>query len=90
VDIVFFGSGAFGVPTLASLAERHRLIAVVSQPDRRAGRGDHDRPTPCAGWAEFPARGIPVLKPERVNEPAVVAELRTLRADAWVVVAFGQ
>ncbi|MCC6660724.1 MAG: methionyl-tRNA formyltransferase [Phycisphaerales bacterium] len=90
MDIVFFGSGAFGVPTLAALAERHRLVAVVSQPDRRAGRGDHDRPTPCADWAEAPARGIRVLKPERVNEPRVVAEIRAFRADAWVVVAFGQ
>ena len=90
MDIIFFGSGAFGVPTLAAMAERHRLLAVVSQPDRRAGRGDHDRPTPCAGWAEFPARGIRVLKPERVNEPGVTAEIRALKAEAWVVVAFGQ
>ncbi|MGD1915151.1 MAG: methionyl-tRNA formyltransferase, partial [Phycisphaerales bacterium] len=46
--VVYFGSGAFGVPTLRALAERHEVLAVVTQPDRPAGRGKGLSPTPIA------------------------------------------
>ncbi len=66
--IVFFGSGEFGLPTLSALlAAGHILPAVVSQPDRPAGRGGKTRPTPVRGFAE--ERGISVLTPEKPNTP---------------------
>lgn len=86
--IVFLGSGAFGVPTLDALAVRHQVVAVVSQPDKPAGRGKVLTPTPIAARAA--ELGIPLLRPADVNEPSVRDAVRGLGADAWVVIAFGQ
>ena len=76
--------------TLAVLAKRHAVRAVVTQPDRPAGRGGEMTPTPVAAFAAGGLAGVPVLKPEKVNDPAVVARVREYPADAWVVIAFGQ
>ena len=86
--IVFLGSGAFGIATLESLAARHEVVAVVSQPDRPAGRGKAMTPTPIAARAA--ELGIPLLKPADVNEAGVRETVRGYQADAWVVIAFGQ
>ncbi|MCE2882064.1 MAG: methionyl-tRNA formyltransferase, partial [Planctomycetaceae bacterium] len=59
--IVFFGSGAFGVPTLESLARGHEIVLVVSQPDRPAGRGKTLTPTPLASRAL--ELGLEVVRP---------------------------
>lgn len=90
VNIVFFGSGAFGLPTLRALADTHALRAIVTQPDRPAGRGGKPTPTPIGAWAEAHAPAIPLFKPERVNLPEIRDAIRALPADAWVVIAFGQ
>ena len=90
MDIVFLGSGEFGLPTLRHLASEHSVHAVVTQPDRPAGRGGQLTPTPIAAWAEEHLPGVPVLKPGRINEPEVVDRVRAFPADAWVVIAFGQ
>ena len=87
--VVYFGSGAFGLPTLEALAHRHELAAVVTQPDRRAGRGGRTTPTPVGAWAAEGA-SAPVFKPENVNESDVREAVRAIEADAWVVIAFGQ
>lgn len=88
--IVYFGSGAFGLPTLERLAREHEVVGVVTQPDRPAGRGKALTPTPVGAWAAAHAADTPVWKPENVNEPGVTAEVRAASADAWVVIAFGQ
>ncbi|MDQ7014449.1 MAG: methionyl-tRNA formyltransferase [Planctomycetota bacterium] len=88
--LVFLGSGAFGLPTLEALARDHDVAMVVTQPDRKAGRGGKLTPTPVGAWAAEHLSGVPLLKPERVNEPGVVAEVCSIDADAWVVIAFGQ
>lgn len=89
-SIVFFGSGAFGVPTLAALAKQFNISAIVTQPDRPAGRGSKLTPTPIAAWAAEHLPSVIVHKPEKVNQPDLVASLRAAPADAWVVIAFGQ
>ena len=86
--IVFFGSGEFGVPTLEALCEGHDVVLVVTQPDRPAGRNRKLTATPIGAWAE--GRDLPVLKPEKVNAPEILAAVREAEADANVVVAFGQ
>ncbi len=86
--LLFFGSGSFGLPTLASLHAAHEVLAVISQPDKPAGRKRVPTPTPIAAWAE--AQGLPVLKAEDVNTPAFVAQVAAFRAEASVVIAFGQ
>ena len=90
MDLVFFGSGAFGLPTLRALAREHRLVGVVTQPDRPAGRGGSLTPTPIGEWAAANLPGVPLFKPNDVNEPDVLAQVRALPARAWVVIAFGQ
>ena len=87
--LVFFGTPEFAVPTLeALLASPHPVVGVVSQPDRPQGRGRKTRPSPVSQVAEL--AGIPLLRPGRVGEPAVEAELRRLEPELGVVVAFGQ
>lgn len=88
--LVYFGSGAFGLPTLASLAAGHQLAAIVTQPDRPAGRGGKLTPTPIGQYAAEHLPGVPLLKPEKVNLAEVVAQIRGYNAEAWVVIAFGQ
>jgi methionyl-tRNA formyltransferase len=90
MNLVFFGSGAFGVPTLAHLAASHHITGVVTQPDRPAGRGSRPTPTPIAEWAAANLPATPIFKPERAGRPPALEEIRALSADAWVVIAFGQ
>lgn len=86
--IVFFGSGEFGIPTLENLARAgHDIAAVVSQPDRPAGRGGKTRPTPLRARAE--ELGLAVVCPEKPNTPEFEAELRALAPELCVVVAYG-
>jgi methionyl-tRNA formyltransferase len=90
MNLVFFGSGAFGVPTLAHLSAVHTITGVVTQPDRPAGRGGHATPTPVAAWAAANLPAVPLFKPERASQPPALEQMRALPADAWVVIAFGQ
>jgi methionyl-tRNA formyltransferase len=88
--LVFFGSGAFGLPTLEHLLDHHQVALAVTQPDRPAGRGGRLTPTPVAAHLTAAAPHVALLKPDRVNEPEVVQQIRQVQADAWVVIAFGQ
>ncbi len=88
MKLLFFGSGEFGLPTLKHLQEQHEVVAVVSQPDRPAGRHQKLTPTPVAAFAA--QRGLTMLKPEDANVDEVVTRLRALNAQAAVVIAFGQ
>jgi len=88
--IIFLGSGAFGVPTLAALARTHNILAIATQPDKPAGRGMKLTPTPVAqyAWANLPS--VPVFKPDDINATPVRNQLRALAPSACVVIAFGQ
>jgi methionyl-tRNA formyltransferase len=90
MKLIFFGSGAFGLPTLEALVKSHRVLGVVTQPDRPAGRGSELTPTPVAEFAAVHLAGVPVLKPENVNVPEVAAQIQGFGADAAVIIAFGQ
>ena len=87
--LVFFGTPAFAVPSLSALeSSRHRVVAVVTQPDRRRGRGQHVAPEAVKRTAA--AHGLPVLQPERLSDPDFVAAFDALDADLGVVVAYGR
>ncbi len=87
--IAFFGSGDFAIPTFQSLcADGHEVAAVVSQPDRPAGRGKAPSATPLRVFAE--SLGHRVRTDENVNAPDVIAALRSVEADLGYVAAFGQ
>jgi methionyl-tRNA formyltransferase len=85
--IVFFGSGAFGLPTLRALVEVHDVALVVSQPERPAGRGRRARPTPLATFAA--GAGLVVLTPLRPEEPQIAEAVVRADPDALVVIAYG-
>ena len=86
--VLFMGSGEFGVPTLAALAGAHEVVAVISQPDKPAGRSRATTPTPAAAWAL--ANGLELVREGNVNTPGFIARVAALRCEAAVVVAFGQ
>lgn len=95
--VVFFGSGEFGLPTLKRLAERGEIAAIVTQPDRPAGRGGKTTPTPIGAWAADRLPDIPIFKPERVADEDVQVAVRSIAGAAagdprvcYVVIAFGQ
>lgn len=86
--LIFLGSPAFAVYPLEALAAAgYELVAVVTQPDRRAGRDRRLTAPPVKRAAE--ALGLPVLQPESLREPDVVAQLAALAPDVGVVAAYG-
>lgn len=91
--ILFLGTPAFAIPGLDALIRHPRITvgAVLTQPDRPAGRGGTLTPSPVKHVAL--RHSIPVLQPERVRKelPAVLKELEGLGPfDIGVVIAFGQ
>ena len=85
--LVFFGTAAFAVPSLRTVAERHDVVAVVTQPDRPGSRG-RPAPRPVASVAR--ELGIDVLTPRRIRDPESLGEVGALDPDAIVVAAYGQ
>ena len=87
--LIFLGTPAFAVPTLEGIAAAgHDVVLVVTQPDRPGGRGQKLMPPPVKESAE--RLGLPVFQPERVRRPEAVEHLRSLGAEAMVVVGYGQ
>ena len=87
--IAYFGTPDFAVPTLRRLIDaRHRVIAVVSQPDRPRGRGHQLAPTPTKTVAL--EHGIEVLQPERIRDEQFLERLAALSPDLGVVAAYGK
>ncbi len=86
--VLFYGTPEFALPTLEALLERHRVVAVVTQPDRPAGRGRRLAAPPVKQRAE--AAGVPVLQPPRLRDPGWPERLAGFEAEVAVVVAFGQ
>lgn len=89
MNIVFFGSSKFSIPSLEALAKsRHEVSCVVTQPDRKAGRGLRYAATPVKLIAQ--ACGFQVYQPERINTKEAIKLLSSLKADLFVVIAYGQ
>ncbi|MGK7942924.1 MAG: methionyl-tRNA formyltransferase [Microcystaceae cyanobacterium] len=89
--IVFLGTPQFAVPTLQNLIEhpQFEVVAVVTQPDKRRGRGNKQTPSPIKNVAL--THQIPVWQPRRIKkDPETLTKLRETEADFFVVVAYGQ
>ncbi len=86
--VVFMGTPDFAVPTLTEIVgQGHEVVAVYTQPARKAGRGMAERPSPVAATAaKF---GLPVRTPVSLRDEAAQEEFRALDADVAVVVAYG-
>ncbi|NQD93866.1 methionyl-tRNA formyltransferase [Pseudomonas sp. CrR25] len=86
--IVFAGTPDFAAEHLKTLLDTpHQIIAVYTQPDRPAGRGQKLAPSPVKQLAT--QHGIPVYQPPSLRDPAAQAELAALAPDLMVVVAYG-
>jgi len=91
MKIVFFGTPDFAVPTLSSLLSHpeFEVVGVVTQPDKRRGRGNQLMPSPVKDVALN--HSLPVFQPRRIKKDAeTIAKLREAEADVFVVVAYGQ
>jgi methionyl-tRNA formyltransferase len=89
LNVLFFGTPQFAVPTLdAILASTHRLVGVVTQPDKPRGRGQKASDAPVKARAR--KAGVPVLQPATLKDPAVLSEITALGADIGVVAAYGK
>ncbi len=89
MDLAFAGTAAFAVPALERLcAAGHPIRLVITQPDRRSGRGLEWAPSPVKAVAE--RLQLPLFQPERLRDPEAVARVRTVAVDALVVAAYGQ
>ncbi len=85
--IAFAGTPAFAVPTLSRLIEsEHHVVAVITQPDRRQGRGQKIRFSPVKEFAD--AHGLMVFQPDQLTGDAV-GFVRDVAPDLIVVVAYG-
>ncbi len=86
--LLFAGTPAPAVPSLeALLASDHEVVAVLTRPDARAGRGRGLSRSPVVERAD--AAGLPVLQPRSPREPEFLAELARLAVDCAPVVAYG-
>ncbi|NJM98717.1 MAG: methionyl-tRNA formyltransferase [Phormidesmis sp. RL_2_1] len=89
MKIVFFGTPQFAVPSLKRLLSHSdfEVLAVVTQPDKRRGRGGKVMPSPVKAITQ----ACPVWQPARIKkDTATLAQLHALNADAFVVIAYGQ
>ncbi|MDZ7726132.1 MAG: methionyl-tRNA formyltransferase [Candidatus Campbellbacteria bacterium] len=85
----FFGTPDFSVRIL-NILEEHGLApeVVISSPDRPRGRGQKLQPTPVKSWAQ--QKEIPVLTPDKLNQPEFLETLRDYELDCSVVAAYGK
>jgi methionyl-tRNA formyltransferase len=89
VRVAFFGTPRFAVPSLQALLDSpHAVCGVITQPDRPRGRGQRVTDGPVKALALV--RGLPLLQPVTLKDPAVESTLRAWEPDLGVVVAYGQ
>lgn len=89
--IVFFGTPKFAIPTLEKLLSqpKFQVVGVVTQPDKKRGRGNQLMPSPIKTLAL--THEIPIWQPSRIKkDPNAIAALSNLQADIFVVIAYGQ
>ncbi|MCX7878591.1 MAG: methionyl-tRNA formyltransferase [Ignavibacteria bacterium] len=87
MNIVFMGTAEYAVPSLRILTDSgYEISAVVTAPDKRKGRGLQISPGPVKVFAV--ERGLKVLQPEDIRSPDFISELKSLKPDLGVVVAF--
>jgi len=87
VKIIFAGTPKFAASALAALLKEHQVIAVLTQPDRPAGRGMQLTASPVKQLAL--QHGLPVLQPKSLKDAAAQQEIAALDADMMVVAAYG-
>jgi methionyl-tRNA formyltransferase len=81
------GTPAFALSPLQKILEsKHKVVAVITAPDRKSGRGKQLTASPIKVFSQ--EQGLPVLQPPNLKDPALISQLRELAPDVMVVVAF--
>lgn len=89
MKIVYFGSGAFGMPSLQAVKDAgYDLVHIFTQPALPAGRGRKKTPTAVAVWAD--QNNIPCSESENINSSEMIEKVASCSADLLIVIAFGQ
>ncbi|MEZ5360095.1 MAG: methionyl-tRNA formyltransferase [Candidatus Zixiibacteriota bacterium] len=87
MNVVFMGTPEFACEGLNALAgSSHKVLAVVTVPDKPAGRGR--KVMPSAVKNEALRLGVPVYQPEKLRDESFIAQMAALKPDAFVVIAF--
>ncbi|MDD5119999.1 MAG: methionyl-tRNA formyltransferase [Candidatus Omnitrophica bacterium] len=87
--IIFFGSSHFAVPCLEALIKaKHKVVCVVTQPDKKKGRHLHIASTDVKSTAQ--AAQLKIFQPENIKSKESIKFLKCLDADIFVIVAYGQ
>ena len=87
--IIFFGTPEFAVPSLQALIDRkENIIGVITQPDRKVGRGLKLKIPPIKELAL--EHDIKILQPENIRDPKFISQFQKFSADLAVVAAYGQ
>jgi methionyl-tRNA formyltransferase len=87
--VLFIGTGEIGVPTLRALQEsEHELAGIVTQPDKPAGREQKITASPIK--TALAGGKLPILQPTRIKHQQSIEDIRALKPDVIVVVAYGQ
>lgn len=88
MNIIFMGTPHFSLPTLTKLAEsKHKILKVFTRLDKAQGRGLKLKTTPVGEYCQN--LSLPILKTGSLKKPPVIEEIKNLKPDAIVVVAFG-
>ena len=89
MNIIFFGSSNFALASLREIINsRHKVLAVVTQPDSPSGRKLKLTPSPVKVFAA--SKEIDIYQPEDVSSPASIEYIKKFNADLFAVVSFGQ
>ncbi len=88
--VLFMGTGEIGIPSLCALLEsqKHKVVGVVTQPDKPVGRKQILQAPPIKLLAR--EHGVPVFQPSRLRDAAAIERVAAFGADVFVVMAYGQ
>ena len=88
LKIIFAGTAEFALPSLQYLYEsQHKLVAIYTQPDRRAGRGQKLTPSPIKRFAV--QHGLSVIQPPTLTDDQTLQRLQSFNADMMITAAYG-
>ena len=91
MKVVFFVTPDFAKdPLLFLLENKIDVVGVVTQPDKRKGRGKKSLPCPVKNICLEKNLNIPVFQPEKASNPDFLEDLKKLKADLFIIVAYGQ
>ena len=87
--VIFFGTPVFALPALKTLLQSdNKVVAVVTQPDKRKGRSRSPVAPPVKKFAL--SKGVQVYQPQTIKDPSFTGKLSQLHPDVIVVIAYGK